>query len=202
MRWVEGRTKAQAWGCPAPQEISKKYKRQSLGMPPRYPFFIGKNHVTFQYAIFLLLHTLCVFLGALVIFSFQFCLFLFAAINGWTWTNFFWRSCLAFHLPRTLYFLFLSFNECPLFLELHLAFDFSPWFVFRSCYIFSSRCVFAYGLYWFSSKGLVIKSLNGVEKRKSFMQKSGTRRSLCRLWSRLLHVVLDVFLIACLVGLL
>jgi hypothetical protein len=38
-----------------------------------------------------------------------------------------------------------------------------------------------------------------LEKRKSFMQKSGTRRSLCRLRPRLLHVVLDVFLIVCLV---
>jgi hypothetical protein len=27
----------------APQEISKRYKHQSLGMPPRHPFFIGKN---------------------------------------------------------------------------------------------------------------------------------------------------------------
>jgi hypothetical protein len=26
-----------------------------LGMPPRHPFFIGKNQVTFQYAIFLLI---------------------------------------------------------------------------------------------------------------------------------------------------
>jgi hypothetical protein len=48
----------------SPQEISKRYKRQSLGMPPRHPFFIGKNHVTFQDTIFLLLHALCVFLGA------------------------------------------------------------------------------------------------------------------------------------------
>jgi hypothetical protein len=57
-------------------------------------------------------------------FSFQFCLVLFAAINGWTPTNFFWRSCLAFHLPRTLYFSLLSFNECSLFLLLRLAFVF------------------------------------------------------------------------------
>jgi hypothetical protein len=49
---------------------------------------------------------------------------LFAAINGWTPTNFFWRSCLAFHLPRTLRFSLLSFNECPLFLLLRLAFIF------------------------------------------------------------------------------
>jgi hypothetical protein len=57
-----------------PQEISKKYKRQSLGMPPRHPFFIGKNEVTFQDTIFLLLHALCVFLGASVVFCFQFSL--------------------------------------------------------------------------------------------------------------------------------
>jgi hypothetical protein len=54
----------------SPQEISKKYKRQSLGMPPRHPFFIGKNQVTFQDTIFLLLHALCVFLGASVVFVF------------------------------------------------------------------------------------------------------------------------------------
>jgi hypothetical protein len=41
-----------------------------------------------------------------------------------------------------------------------------------------------------------------LEKRKSFMQKNGTRRSLCRLRPRLSHVVLDVFLIVCLVVLL
>jgi hypothetical protein len=38
------------------------YKRQSLGMPPRHPFFIGKNQVTFRHIIFLLLHALCIFL--------------------------------------------------------------------------------------------------------------------------------------------
>jgi hypothetical protein len=57
-------------------------------------------------------------------FTFQFCLVLFAAINGWTPTNFFWRSCLAFHLPRILHFSLLSFNECSLFLLLRLVFIF------------------------------------------------------------------------------
>ena len=66
----------------SPQEISKKYKRQSLGMPPRHPFFIGKNQVTFQDTIFLLLHALCVFLGASVVLVFIVSLVLFAAING------------------------------------------------------------------------------------------------------------------------
>jgi hypothetical protein len=36
----------------------------------------------------------------------------------------FGEDLLAFHLPRTLRFSLLSFNECSLFLELHLAFIF------------------------------------------------------------------------------
>jgi hypothetical protein len=38
-----------------------------------------------------------------------------------------------------------------------------------------------------------------LEKRKKFMQKSGTKRSLFRLRLRLLHAMLDVILIVCLV---
>jgi hypothetical protein len=38
-----------------------------------------------------------------------------------------------------------------------------------------------------------------LKKRKKFMQKSGTKRSLFRLRLRLLHVMLDVVLIVCLV---
>jgi hypothetical protein len=186
----------------SPQEISKRYKRQSLGMPPRHPFFIGKNQVTFQHTIFLLLHALCVFLGASVVFSFQFCLVLFTEINSWTPTNSFWRSCLAFHLPRTLHFLFLSFNECSSFSRTAFSFHFSPWFLFRSCYIFASRCMLTSGPCWFSSKELFIKSSNGVGKEKKLYAKGGTRRSLCRLRPRLLHVMLIVFLIVCLVVLL
>jgi hypothetical protein len=88
----------------SPQEISKKYKRQSLGMPPRHPFFIGKNQVTFQDTIFLLLHALCVFLGASVVLVFVISLVLFVAINGRTPTNFLWRRCTRFHLQRMLSF--------------------------------------------------------------------------------------------------
>jgi hypothetical protein len=38
-----------------------------------------------------------------------------------------------------------------------------------------------------------------LEKRKSFMQTSGTKRSLFRLRLRLFHAMLDVVLILCLV---
>jgi hypothetical protein len=57
-------------------------------------------------------------------FSFQFYFVLFAAINGCTPTNSFWRRFTHFHLPRTLRFSLLSFNECSLFLLLPLAFIF------------------------------------------------------------------------------
>jgi hypothetical protein len=74
--------KSLSLGMPmSPQEIFKRYKRQSLGMPPRHPFFIGKNKVTFQHTIFLLLHVLCIFLGAsLLVLSVLFC---FVCFNKW-----------------------------------------------------------------------------------------------------------------------
>jgi hypothetical protein len=135
-------------------------------------------------------------------FSFQFALVLFAAINGWTPTNFFWRSCLAFHLPRTLRFSLLSFNECSLFLLLRLV------FVFRLDLCSDLVISLHQGVFLplvhvnFHQKSCFKKVRMVLEKRKSFMQKSGTKRSLCRLWPRLLHVVLDVLLIVCLVVLL
>jgi hypothetical protein len=127
---------------------------------------------------------------------------LFAAINGCTPTNFFWRSCLAFHLPRTFRFSLLSFNECFLFLELRLAFVF--------CLDFCSDLVLSLykGVFWplfyvgIHQKSCFKKVRMVLEKRKSFMQKSGTKRSLFRLRLRLLHVMLDVVLIIHLVVLL
>jgi hypothetical protein len=75
---------------------------------------------------------------------------------------------------------------------------FSPWFLFRSCYIFSSRCILTSGPCWFSSKELFQKGSNGVGKEKKFhAKKSGTKRSLFRLRLRLLYVMLDVILIVC-----
>jgi hypothetical protein len=53
------------------------------------------------------------------------------------------------------------------------------------------------------TKYLFQKGLNGVGKEKKIhAKKSGTKRSLFRLWLRLLHVVLDIVLIVCLVVLL
>jgi hypothetical protein len=111
-----------------PMHHPKKYLRstsvKAWGCPPRHPFFIGKNKVTFQYAIFLLLHALCVFLGVSVVFSFQFSLVLFAAINGWNQQIPFGEVALLFICQEYSIFHSIRFNECSLFLELRLAFDF------------------------------------------------------------------------------
>jgi hypothetical protein len=63
MRLVEEWTKAQAWGCPCITLINiQEVQASKLGDALRHPFFIGKNQVTFQDTIFLLLHALCIFL--------------------------------------------------------------------------------------------------------------------------------------------
>jgi hypothetical protein len=40
-------------------------------------------------------------------------------------------------LPRTLYFSLLLFYECSLFSRTAFGFCFSPWFFFRSCFIYA-----------------------------------------------------------------
>jgi hypothetical protein len=51
----------------------------------------------------------------------------------------------------------------------------------------------------FSSKELFQKGLNGVGKEKKVSCKKWYKKSLFRLQLRLLHAMLDVFLIVCLV---
>jgi hypothetical protein len=167
-------------------------------MPPRHPFFIGKNQVTFQNTIFLLLHALCVFLERLY-FCFQFSLVFFAAINGWTPTIFFWRRYTRFSFAKNTPFFTLIVQRVFSFSATALA------FIFRLDFCSDLVISLHQGVLWplvhfgFHQKSCFKKVRMVLEKRKSFMQKSGTKRSLFRLWLRLLHVVLDVFLIVCLV---
>jgi hypothetical protein len=52
----------------------QEVQASKLGDALRHPFFIGKNQVTFQDTIFLLIYILCVFLGAsLLSLSILFC---------------------------------------------------------------------------------------------------------------------------------
>jgi hypothetical protein len=111
-------------GMPMHPRNIQEVQASKLGDAPEAPFLHRQKlgHLSTHY-IFIASCTMC-FSWSVSCFSFQFCLVFFAAINGWTLTNFFWRSFLAFHLPRTLRFSLLSFNECSLFLEMRLAFVF------------------------------------------------------------------------------
>jgi hypothetical protein len=113
--------------------------------------------------------------------------------------NSFGEVVLHFSLPRTLYFLLLSFNECSLFLELRLAFVFSLDFC-SDLIISLHHGVFRTLVYvGFLQKSCFKKVWMVLEKRKSFHAHTGTNGSLFRLRLRLLYVMLDVILIVCLV---
>jgi hypothetical protein len=106
---------------------------------------------------------------------------------------------LIFHLSRTLRFSLLSFNECSLFLELHLAFIFHLDFC-SDLVLYLHQDVFGPLVYVGIHQKSCFKKVRIVlEKRKSFMQKSDTKRSLFKLRLRILHAMLDVILIVCLV---
>jgi hypothetical protein len=119
--------KSSSLGMPmSPQEISKKYKHQSLGMPPRHPFFIGKNQVTFQDTIFLLLYILCVFLGVSVVLLSVFMFALLAAINGWITSCWFGGRHTSFFIAKNTLVFTLIVQRVFSFSATAFSFYFSP----------------------------------------------------------------------------
>jgi hypothetical protein len=112
-------------------------------------------------------------------FCFQF-LFCFVCCNKWLDHIVFVleRGMLRFSLPRTLCFSLLSFQRVFSFSATAFIFHFSPWFLFRSCYIFSSRCIWTSGPCWYLSKEFPQKSLNGVGKEKKLYAKKWYKKEL------------------------
>jgi hypothetical protein len=166
MRWDKEWTKAQAWGCPC---HPKKYPRctsvKAWGYPRGTPSSSAKirspsNTLYFYCFIFY------VFFLEHLYFGFQFSFVLFAAINGWTPTNFFWRRRTSFFIAKNTLVFTLIVQRVFSFSSTAFSFHFSPWFLFQSCYIFASRCIYTSGICWFSSKELSKKGLNGVGKEK------------------------------------
>jgi hypothetical protein len=74
-------------------------------------------------------------------FCFQFYFVLFAAINGWTPTNFFSRRRTPFFIAKNTLFITLIVQRVFSFSRTAFSFCFLPWFLFRSCYIFVSSCI-------------------------------------------------------------
>jgi hypothetical protein len=105
----------------------------------------------------------------------------------------------AFHLPRTLRFHSYIFTECSSFSATAFGFCFCLDLCLDLVIYFHQGVFLPLIFIGFHQKRCLSKFQMVLEKRKSFMQKSGTRRSLCRLWLRLFYVMLDVFLIVCLV---
>jgi hypothetical protein len=109
-------------------------------------------------------------------FCFQFVLF--AAINCWTPTNFSSRRCTRFSFANNTLFFTLIVQRVFSFSTTAFSFHFLPWFLFRSCFIFASRCIWTYGLHWYSSKELFQKGSNGVRKEKKFNAKKWYKKEL------------------------
>jgi hypothetical protein len=122
-------------------------------------------------------------------FCFQLCFF---CCNKWLDPN-------KFLLEEIYSFFTLIVQRVFSFSRTVFSFHFLPWFLFRSCFIFASRCIWTSGICWYSSKELFQKGLNGVGKEKKFHAKKWYKRSLFRLRLRILHAMLDVVLIVCLV---
>jgi hypothetical protein len=120
--------KSSSLGMPmSPQEISKRYKHQSLGMPGGTPSSSAKIRLPFKTLYFYCFIFYAFFLERLYL-HFQF--FLFAAINVWTPTNFFWRRDTPFFIAKnTLVFTLIvqrvfSFSSTAFSFLFHL--DFCP----------------------------------------------------------------------------
>ena len=120
--------KRSSLGMPmSPQDIFKKYKRQSLGMPKASPSSSTKHQVISPGTIFLSLHILCVILGASVVFVFSLVCLMQLVVS-------FYHICLgrethSVFMPRTLQFSLLLFCECSLLLILCLALVFHSYVV-------------------------------------------------------------------------
>jgi hypothetical protein len=111
-------------------------------------------------------------------FSFKFYLVWFAAINGWTPTNFLLEKITCFSFAKNTLFFTLIVQRVFSFSRTVFSFRFSPWFLFRSCFIFISRCILTSSPYWFSSKELFQKGSNGVGKEKKFHAKKWYKKEL------------------------
>jgi hypothetical protein len=124
----------------SPQEISKRYKPQSLGMPRGTPSSSAKISSSFKTLYFYCFVFYAFFLEHLY-FCFQFFFVLFAAINSWTPTYLFWGRCTLFFIAKNTLVFTLIVQRVFSFSSTVFSFHFLPWFLFRSCYLFVSRCI-------------------------------------------------------------
>jgi hypothetical protein len=201
MRWDEVWTKAQAWGFPChPKKYPRGTSIKAWGCPRGTPSSSVKIRSPFKTLYFYYFIFYAFFLERQLFLISVFSLFcLLQQMVGSHHICFGERLTPFFICQGHSIFLLLLFNECSLFLELRLAFIFCLDF-YSDLIISFYQGVFRPLVYvGFHQKGCLKKVWMVLEKRKSFMQKSGTKRSLFRPRLRLFHAMLDVVLIVFLV---
>jgi hypothetical protein len=166
MRWDEVWRKAQAWGCPChPKKYPRSTSVKARGCPRGTPSSSVKIRSPFKTLYFYCFVFYAFFLERLY-FHFHFYFVLFAAINGWITSYLFWRETHSIFIAKNTLVFTLIVQRVFSFSGTAFSFCFLPWFLFISCYIFVSRCIYTTVLCWFSSQRVVSKRLNGVGKEK------------------------------------
>jgi hypothetical protein len=74
-------------------------------------------------------------------FRFQFSFVLFAVINGWIRSWLFWTETNSIFIAKNTLVFTLFVQRVFSFSSTAFSFCFSPWFLFRTCYFFVSRCI-------------------------------------------------------------
>jgi hypothetical protein len=133
--------KSSSLGMPmSPQEISKKYKHQILGMPRGTPSSSTKIRSSFK-TLYFYCFVFYVFFLERLYFCFQFYFVLIAAINGWTPTYFSWRRHTLFFVAKNTLVFTLFVQRVFSFSSTAFSFRFLPCFLFITCYFFEARCI-------------------------------------------------------------
>jgi hypothetical protein len=109
----------------SPQEISKRYKRQSLGMPRGTPSSSAKIRSPFKTLYFYCFIFYAFFLERLY-FRFQFSFVLFAAINGWITSCLFLRDTYSVFIAKNTQVFTLIVQRVFSFSSTTFSFRFSP----------------------------------------------------------------------------
>jgi hypothetical protein len=118
--------KSSRLGMPmSPQEISKRYKRQSLGMPRGTPSSSAKIRSPFKTLYFIASYAMC-YSWSVSCFCFQFAFVLFAAINGWITSCLFWRETHSVFIAKNTLVFTLIVQRVFSFSSTAFSFCFSP----------------------------------------------------------------------------
>jgi hypothetical protein len=140
MRW--SMDKSSSLGMPmSSQEISKRYKCQSLGCPRGTPSSSAKIRSPFNTLYFYCFIFYAFFLERQLFFlSVLFC---FICCNKEVGSHHvcFGESYAPFFIAKNTLVFTLFVQRVFSFSRTAFSFHFSPWFLFRSCYIFVSRCI-------------------------------------------------------------